>query len=235
MVMTSRRAHRSAEPAEKAGISEETSGETKVAEETGPEETETTFSESPPERTRRLPVTVREFYDWLPELPHLKVEIINGRVIVSPRSNPRQSWMIGQLVRVFGPVADDHGWRVWPEVDVCIAWTREPVVPDFSMGPKDAPRWGDRELMSNGLILGAEVVSSNSTREDREDKPLLYARGGLPLLLVVDPEANPKTVTIYSNPTENGYQTTTTVKMGEKLPIPDPVNITLDTSAFLED
>jgi Uma2 family endonuclease len=178
---------------------------------------------------------VRELYDWLPETPHFKVEVINGRIIMSPRSNPRQSRIIGKLVRAFGQVADEQGWCEWPEVDVCIAWTRDPVVPDFSMGPKDAPLWGDREIISDGLVLAAEVVSANSVREDREDKPLVYARGGIPILLVVDPVAEPATVTAHSRPTGDGYQTVTTVKMGEALPIPDPVGIDLDTSIFLDD
>jgi Uma2 family endonuclease len=189
----------------------------------------------PADRSPRLPTSVREFYDWLPELPLLKIEIINGRVIVSPRGNPRQSWVIGQLVRVFGPGADERGWRAWPEVDVCIAWTREPLIPDFAMGPKNAPVWGERKIISDGLILVSEVVSANSVREDREDKPLIYARGKVPILLIVDHEAEPKTVTAYSRPTDDGYQTITTVKMGDELPIPAPVSFTLNTSVFLDE
>ncbi|GIH69256.1 hypothetical protein Mth01_15090 [Sphaerimonospora thailandensis] len=184
--------------------------------------------------TSRMPTTIREFVDWLPEMPGFHIEIVNGRVIVSPRGNPRQSWIIALLVEAFLPVAREHSWRTWPELDVCIAWTREPLIPDFAMGPKDAPLWGDREVLSDGLILVAEVVSANSVREDREDKPGIYARGGVPLLLIVDPEAEPRTVSVHTDPSEDGYRTVTRVKMGEELRIPAPVDFTLDTSVFLD-
>jgi len=225
MVMASRRVNRPAELADEVKKTENT------------EHTTTKSATAPPDapaarHTHRLPATVREFYDWLPALPHLKVEIINGRVIVSPRSNPEQAWCVTLLIEALLPVARRNGWRVWPELDTCIAGTREPLAPDLAMGPKDAPRWGDREVLSDGLILVAEVVSPTSRREDREDKPLIYARGGVPLMLVIDPE--PATITLYSRPTSDGYRTTTTVKMGDELHIPEPVNITLDTSVFLE-
>ncbi|MDF5754652.1 Uma2 family endonuclease [Spongiactinospora sp. TRM90649] len=215
--MTSRQVHRDTRTADSVEV-----------------ESESAPQQAPEERPKidRMPTTVREFVEWLPELPALRVEVVNGRVIVSPRGNPRQSWIIGQLVRTLGPLADERDWLVWPELDVCMAWTREPLVPDFAMGPKDAPTWGDSEIISNGLIMVAEVVSRSSTREDREDKPLIYARGGVPLYLVVDPEAEPQTMSVWSDPTDDGYRTVTRVKMGEELPIPEPVGAVLDTSVF---
>ncbi|WP_158578610.1 Uma2 family endonuclease [Spongiactinospora rosea] len=181
-----------------------------------------------------MPVTPREFVDWLPPMPGLHIEVVNGRVIVSPRGNPQQSWIIGQLVRHLGPIADKRDWDVWPELDVCIAWTRDPLIPDFAMGPEDAPRWGDDEILSNGLVLVAEVVSRSSVREDREDKPVIYAKGGVPFMLVIDPIAEPPTVSLWSDPGDDGYHTITKVKMGEELPIPEPVDYVLDTSAFIK-
>lgn len=226
MVMTSRRVHRSAESAEGANSTETTEK---------PEfEAVPALSGAPAApHAHRPPATVREFYDWLPAMPHLKVEIINGRVIVSPRSNPEQAWCVTLLIEALLSVARRNGWRVWPELDTCIAGTREPLAPDLAMGPKDAPRWGEREILSDGLILVAEVVSPASRREDHEDKPLIYARGGVRLMLVVDPED--ATITLHSRPSPDGYRTTTTVKMGDDLHIPDPVGIVLDTSVFLGD
>lgn len=211
MVMASRRVHRSTAP--------------------------TTQSEGAPAAeppTAKPPTTMREFVDWLPEMPQFHVEIVNGRVIVSPRGNPRHSWMIGRLVRAFGPVADEHGWHEWPELDVCIAGTREPLIPDFALGPKDAPRWGDREIVSDGLIMVAEVVSPGSVREDREDKPGIYARGGVPILLIVDPEEEPMIISVHSGPSTSGYRTVTRAKVGEALHIPAPIDYVLDTSIFLD-
>ncbi|PZG25285.1 hypothetical protein C1I98_34740 [Spongiactinospora gelatinilytica] len=143
-------------------------------------------------------------------------------MIVSRWGDPRQSWIISLLVMLLGPVADARGWRVWPSLDVRTAHTCEPLIPDLAIGPKDAPRWGEDEILSNGLVLVAEVVSRSSVREDREDKPVIYAKSGVPFMLVVDPIAEPPTVTLWSDPGDDGYRTVTKVKMGEEPPVPQP-------------
>ncbi|GAA3119440.1 Uma2 family endonuclease [Streptosporangium carneum] len=183
---------------------------------------------------RKAPVTLREFVDRLPETPHFRVEVVNGRVIVSPLSSPRHSWIVALLVEAFLPAARTRGWRVWPGLEVCASWSGEPLVPDFAVGPRDAPRWGEREVLSDGLVLVAEVVSAAGAREDREDKPHVYARGGVPLLLVVDPETEPGSVTLHGDLAYGRYQTVTTVEMGDKLLIPPPIDVTLDTAILLD-
>ncbi|MFI0422461.1 Uma2 family endonuclease [Spongiactinospora sp. 9N601] len=193
----------------------------------------TTQGQGGPSAPARAPTTALEFVASLPRNPHMRVEVINSRVIVSHWGNPRHSRIISLLVTLLGPVADARGWRVWPSLDVRTAHTCEPLIPDLAIGPKGAPRWGEDEILSNGLVLVAEVVSRSSVREDREDKPVIYAKGGVPFMLVVDPIAEPPTVTLWSDPGDDGYRTVTKVKMGEELPIPHPVDCALDTSAFI--
>lgn len=188
------------------------------------------------QRTTRTPMSVREFYDSLPETPGLRVEMLGDRLIVSPMGTPEHGWIGTLLLSALLPEALRHGWQAWPgTVDVCIAGTRTPIIPDFTMAPKDAPRWRKRELLSDGLTMVGEVVSPGSVREDREDKPPIYARGGVPLLLVIDPESSPPAVTLYSDPKNGRYAKTTSVTLGEKIHIPDPLDVELDTSIFLDD
>ncbi|WP_433497951.1 hypothetical protein ACQP1K_24020 [Sphaerimonospora sp. CA-214678] len=56
----------------------------------------------------------------------------------------------------------------------------------------------------------------------------------MPLLLIVDPEAEPKMISVHTDPSEDGYRTVTRVKSGEKPHIPAPVDFILDTSVFLD-
>jgi Uma2 family endonuclease len=187
----------------------------------------------PPEA---VPENLRALYDHL--LPHLgrwRVEAINGRLVVSPVGTPEHGRRLTRLVRVFGPVADEHGWDLWAgTVDVCLP-TREPYEPDFVMAPRDAPRWGEREIFTDGLVMVGEVVSRGSADDDREHKPGIYAGGGVPVMLLVDALCNPPAVTVYSEVKEGRYGRMTSVEMGEKLHIPEPVDFELDTSIFLDE
>jgi Uma2 family endonuclease len=180
-----------------------------------------------------LPSTPRELFDALPPLP-LRTEIINGRMIVSPMGTPEHGRSAMRLYRALWPVIDVHAWDAFTSnVDVCIDGPRDPIVPDFVLAPVDCPRWGARELLSSGLLMVAEVVSPGSVREDREDKPDIYARGGVPVLLVIDPEDAPPSVTVLSDPEDGFYQTITRVTMGKPLRLPPPIDFDLDTGIFL--
>ena len=55
---------------------------------------------------------------------------------------------------------------------------------------------------------------------------------GVPFYLLVDRFTDPLSVSLYSEPADKGYATITTVDVGEKLHLPDPFGITLDTSAL---
>ena len=53
-----------------------------------------------------------------------------------------------------------------------------------------------------------------------------------PLYLTVDRFTNPLSITLHSEPGDEGYATITAVGVGQKLHIPAPFDITLDTSAL---
>jgi Uma2 family endonuclease len=178
---------------------------------------------------------LRELYDHLvPHLGRWRAEIIDGRLVVSPVGSPENQWRATLFVDVFLPLARERGWRVYPGLDVCLPGSRTPLEPDFAMAPKDAPRWGEREVFTDGLVMVGEIVSPGSVDDDRHRKPGSYARGGVPLMLLVDPVAEPPTVTVFSRPRDGRYAEKTEVEMGEKLHIPEPVDHTLDTAIFLD-
>ncbi|MER6946167.1 Uma2 family endonuclease [Nonomuraea sp. NPDC000554] len=128
---------------------------------------------------------------------------------------------------------DTHGWEAFTgNVGVCVDGPREPVAPDFVLSPPDCPRWGDRELLSSGLIMVAEVVSAGSAVRDRLEKPAVYATGSVPIYLLIDPVAQPPALTVYSDIKDGAYSATTTVSIGSPLRLPDPVDFELDTSIF---
>ncbi|RJL23580.1 Uma2 family endonuclease [Bailinhaonella thermotolerans] len=74
------------------------------------------------------------------------------------------------------------------------------------------------------------MATDSSRLDDHVVKPRECAKAGAPLFMVVDPFT--KTVRLLSNPSEEGYQTETKVKFGDRLELPAPWNLTLDTSRF---
>jgi Putative restriction endonuclease len=192
-----------------------------------------TPAQGPPEPCAQ---NLRALYDHLvPHLGRWRVDTIDGSLVVSPVGSPDHQWRSGLLFRALVSVAQERGWRAWPGLDVVLPGSRHPYTPDFAMGPKDAPRWGEREVFTDGLIMVGEVVSPGSARFDSAQKPGIYAGGGVPVLLLVDSLCEPATVTVFSEPKEGRYARSTSVQMGEKLHIPEPVDFAFDTSALLED
>ncbi|GAA5088785.1 Uma2 family endonuclease [Thermocatellispora tengchongensis] len=181
-----------------------------------------------------LPSTPRQVFDALPHMPGLRTEIIDGRLIVSPVGTPEHARHAVRLMCALLPILNEREWEAFPgNVDVCLDGTRDPVEPDLVIAPLDCPRWGDRELLSSGLILVAEVVSVGSAVHDREIKPVMYARGGVPCYLIIDPLVDPRQVTLMSEPGQGRYHRSVSVTMGEKLEIPEPIGFALDTGIFL--
>ncbi|WP_327043907.1 Uma2 family endonuclease [Microbispora sp. NBC_01189] len=182
---------------------------------------------------RPLPRTPRELFDALPPLPGLLVEVIDGRLVARRRDAPERARAAMLLFEAFLPLQDERRWQAWAgNVGVCLDGTHEPVVPDLVLAPSDCPRWERRELLSSGLVLVAEVVSKGSAEDDRGKKPAIYAKGGVPVFLLVDPLTTPASVTVYSDPKEGQYQVTSTVPFGREILVPHPIGCTLDTSVF---
>jgi Uma2 family endonuclease len=81
-----------------------------------------------------------------------------------------------------------------------------------------------------GVALVVEVTSSRPQR-DREDKRRAYARGGIPLYLLVDRQAS--SLTLFSQPEGADYREHCTVLFGKSLSLPEPFAFDLETSDFV--
>jgi Uma2 family endonuclease len=215
MVTTSRKSHARSAPAPE------------------PERSATTDESTPDIQSEQELTTLREVYDSLADRTTLRVEIINERLIVSPKPSPEHQDLAGTLYFILRPHAAENGWKAWPGVGICVEGSRVPYEPDFGMAPLDAPRWGGREIYASAMVMVAEVVSHGSTDTDRDDKPVLYAAAGIPVFLLIDSIIESPTVTVFSEPKDGVYTVSSTVSMGKEIHLPDPVDFTLDTGLFL--
>ncbi|MGN9841733.1 Uma2 family endonuclease [Nonomuraea sp. H19] len=186
------------------------------------------------ETSTPTPRTTRELFDALPPLPGFRVEVIEGKLIVSPMGDPEHTWMAADLHDALLPLRAERGWRGAPGgPNVCIEGPRDSLVPDYVLTPQHCPRWGQGELLSSGVIMTAEVVSPSSVRTDREDKLRLYALGKVPIYLLIDPIAKSPSATVYSDIKDGEYRAFTSVPFGKPLYLPAPIDFELDTSIFM--
>jgi hypothetical protein len=100
---------------------------------------------------------------------------------------------------------------------------------------RNRTRYSRPRPTSRGTVSGptrtARSWSSKSPRTTRTptEKPTAYGQAGIPLYLLIDRDSC--TVTVHSNPDRQvgGYRTVETAKFGEKVCLPGPMNIELDT------
>ncbi|GAA3856993.1 hypothetical protein FH715_07900 [Streptomyces sedi] len=76
----------------------------------------------------------------------------------------------------------------------------------------------------------AEITGSRPER-DRVDKLLAYARGAIPLYLLIDRDR--RAATLFSEPSPQGYAQHHQVTLGKPLPLPAPFAFDLATGRLL--
>ncbi len=167
------------------------------------------------------------------DIPGHRVELIDGQIVVSPSASRWHSGAIDRLIDSLIDVKRRNGWEFHTNPAVHIAATRERLIPDLMVAPKDAPGFGDDELLGHGVLLVAEVVSPSSRRQDRVAKPRAYAQGRVPLYLLIDQLAEPAMVTLFSDPGEDSYQDCAAAAAGQALTLPEPFGIAIGAGTLL--
>lgn len=160
----------------------------------------------------------------------VRLEFIHGRIGDKrmPDGNHKTTtmWLLRQCIQA-RPDLDLHperGLRVGlyrngrARVDGALA----PVAHFASQG-----EWADPD----GVLMAVEVTSydEDTDRRDRFEKPSAYAAAGIPVYLLIDRDAC--TVVVHSGPDREGarYRDVHTSRFGEKVKVPEPVGIELDT------
>ncbi|MFM9551685.1 MULTISPECIES: Uma2 family endonuclease [Streptomyces] len=85
-------------------------------------------------------------------------------------------------------------------------------------------------MPSQGVSMVLEVTSTRP-EVDREVKRRCYARGGVPLYLLIDRDISE--ATLFSDPRGDDYRERRTVPFGKPLSLPEPFAFDLETSDFL--
>ena len=109
---------------------------------------------------------------------------------------------------------------------------KDHVIPDGTFAPRKLRlyRGADSWMPCGGVTMVLEVTSTKP-KADREAKRRCYARGGIPLCLLVDRHAS--SITLVSDPERDDYREQCTRPLGKPLTLPEPFAFDLETTDFL--
>ena len=188
------------------------------------------WEEVPPE-----PVPIQDLLDLRDRIDtrDYRAEIIEGQLIVSPVPVFWHQRVCRWLLLSFLEACTANDWFGDCAGEIELPPTGDLICPDF-MILREASTVPDLESRRplDRVLLAAEVISASSIERDREVKPRACALAGIPLYLLVDRFTKPLTISLHSKPGKDGYGDVTTVTAGEKLQLPAPFNLTLDTSSL---
>lgn len=188
------------------------------------------WEEIPPEP---VPIeSLRDVRDQI-EVGRRRVEIIDGVVVVSPMPAIWHERACQWLLFSFLEACKANDWWGDTGAEIELPPTGDLIEPDF-MILCDASTLPDSESLRplDRVLLAAEIVSPSSIQRDRIVKPRACALAGIPLYLLVDRYTRPLTISLHSDPGQDGYGKVTTAIAGEKLQLPAPFDLTLDTSSL---
>lgn len=164
-----------------------------------------------------------------------RAELIEGEIVVTPPPDGDHEDYIGLIVtqvirqsRTDMQFSGNKGLKLKSSG----ACPKNHVIPDGTFAPTELRlyRGADPWMPCDGVAMVVEVTSTKP-QADRETKRRCYARGGIPLYLLVDRETS--SITLFGDPEGDEYREHRTRPLGKPLTLPEPFAFDLDTADFL--
>ncbi|SMQ18489.1 Endonuclease, Uma2 family (restriction endonuclease fold) [Streptomyces sp. Ag82_O1-12] len=161
-----------------------------------------------------------------------KVEIIEGIITVSPAPASRHNVIAARIQRrLYSAIPED--WEIFQTMAIAVPSRLGMFIPDLLVAPVQECAEADSHIPAALAELVVEVTSKSNARHDRVSKPAAYAAARIPLYLLVDRWApGGPTVTLYGESKGDVYRVLSAVKFGDPIKLPDPFDVTIDTSEF---
>ena len=139
-------------------------------------------------RVGTIKMTARQFLQLGEDPPGVRLELVDGEIIVSPSPIPRHSFTIVALGAVLKNHVDEFDLgELLMDVDT-IFGEHDVRRPDLLFFRKSRRHLISDEAIEGPPDLAVEVLSPGSERTDRRDKFKKYAVGGVKHYWIVDPK-----------------------------------------------
>lgn len=162
-------------------------------------------------------------------MPGYRPEVVGGRLVVNPPADFGHARALTQLTLALAPL-ESRRVNVVQGVGLWLPDGDDYVVPDLAVVEEDVR---DHLVAFNCYAphvfrLVVEITSSNLT-SDTVEKPLAYARAGVPEYLIGDRRA--RRVSLLSDPRDGEYRTRSVYRPGESLVLPESVGEKIEIAA----
>ncbi|RZB15145.1 Uma2 family endonuclease [Streptomyces sp. F001] len=161
-----------------------------------------------------------------------KVEIIEGVVTVPPPPSKDHNTTAALLQRrLYTKIPES--WEIYQTLGLEVPGISDLFVPDLAVLPVSSVLGKGNRVPADEAELVVEITSKRNANHDRIKKVHGYARAGVPLYLLLDPwHSDRPTATLYGVPQDGTYRVLASVEYGEKLTLPTPFELDIDTSVF---
>lgn len=176
-----------------------------------------------------------EQYLPLPQLPDVRYECIDGRLVMTPAEVGTNSYAEIELAHLLKPAAKAAGFYVYGQVNLTFTPQRwiQPDVTVLHGLPKDDEE--DRWIPARLCTVAVEFVSPGSRRQDFVDKPRRCAATGVPYFMRVELSRRLRhaAVELFALGTSPVYDTVARAASGERLRADAPFPIDFDPAELL--
>ena len=189
-----------------------------------------TMSSVPRIHPKPRPGNLREVAEKIEEATGLRVQVLGGKLVMSPTPRGKHAKVIYLLEQVIRP-------QLPPELVAVemssIEMPDEPddyVTPDLLVCPCDFLESDDWLLDPRDIEVAVEVISQSEKAREIRDKTDWYAVAGVAALLVIDPRKG--TWALHTRPDNGAYRDVLPGKFGEFVPLPPPLGFEVATDRF---
>ncbi|GAA2663280.1 Uma2 family endonuclease [Streptomyces vastus] len=167
------------------------------------------------------------FLEEIPELDQLKIELIDGKIVMQASAAPLHNFIVTKLATQL----DEKGWVVLAEQALISDISSFEPKADLTVTTFEKISDNRNPLPADRVDLVVEVVSTDKD-SDYIKKRMWYAMSEIPLYLLVDP--NDGTMELCSDPDPHKlrYRTSDPFTFGDPVELPDPFGFSLDTTQF---
>lgn len=163
-----------------------------------------------------------------------RAELIEGEIVVAPPPDGDHEDYINVVLKQVlrkSRTDMDYSGNKGLKLRSGGACPKNHAIPDGTFAPTGLRlfRGAESWMAPEGVALVVEVTSTKP-QADREAKRRCYARGGIPLYLLIDRDES--SVTLFSDPENDDYRQLLTIPYGKPLPLPEPFAFDLETGDF---
>ncbi|MFI9543334.1 Uma2 family endonuclease [Streptomyces sp. NPDC052016] len=164
-----------------------------------------------------------------------RAELVEGEILVTPPPDGDHEDYINRIMKQVirrSRTDMDFSGNKGLKLRSGGACPKNHVIPDGTFAPSELRlyRGADSWMPCDGVEMVLEVTSTKP-EADRETKRRCYARGGIPLYLLVDRET--AQITVFSDPQHDDYREHRTLPFGKPLALPEPFAFDLETGDLL--